>query len=111
MIFTLLGLVFAGGGGAIFFNGISGIRRELRLRDDGALVDATVVQVGPANVGFNGIPQWRIVYRYKDAKGRAHQGESGVMPPEEAQTWKAGDRGRVRFDTRAPAKSVWIGKA
>jgi Protein of unknown function (DUF3592) len=111
MIFALLGFVFAGGGGAIFYYGVSGILRELRLRDEGAPAHATVVQVGPGNVSLNGVPQWRIVYRYKDVRGRTHHGESNVMPPEEAQTWKTGDRGTVRFDARAPAKSVWIGKA
>lgn len=110
-IFTLLGVVFAGAGGLIFGKGMRGIRRELRLRDEGAMVEATVVDVGPANVSFNGVPQWRIVFRYVDHRGRTHDGESSIMAPEEAQAWKPGDRATARFDTRAPGTSVWVGKA
>jgi Protein of unknown function (DUF3592) len=110
-IFALVGVVFGGIGGAIFFKGTRGVLRELRLRDEGAVVEATVVEVGPANVSFNGVPQWRIVYRYQDHRGRTHEGGSNVMAPEEAQAWNVGDKGTARFDTRAVSKSVWIGKA
>jgi hypothetical protein len=109
-IFTLLGLFFAGAGGPIFFRGVRGIRRELRLRDEGTRVEATVVDVAPANVSFNGVPQWRIAYRYQDHRGRSHTGESNVMAPDEAQVWKAGDKGIVRYDMHAPRKSIWVGK-
>jgi len=110
-IFALLGFVFAGGGGPIFFKGVRGILRELRLQDEGTRVEATVVDVGPANVSFNGVPQWRIVYSYEDHRGRRHSGESNVMPAEEAQAWKVGDKGVARFDVRAAKKSIWVGKA
>jgi hypothetical protein len=111
LIFTGLGLVFVPIGGFIFFKGVAGIRRELKLRDDGAMVEATVVEVRPANVSFNGVPQWRIRYRYQDHSGRTHGGESNVMAPEEAQAWKAGDKGTAHFDSEAPRKSIWVGKA
>jgi Protein of unknown function (DUF3592) len=110
-VFALLGFVFAGAGGLIFFNGVRGIRRELRLREEGTIVEATVVEVGPGNVSFNGVPQWRILYSYQDHRGRTHGGESNVMAPEAAQAWKIGDKGIARFDTRAPKKSIWVGKA
>jgi hypothetical protein len=109
-IFGLLGLVFAGAGGVIFFKGVRGIRRELRLRDEGTTVEATVVEVGPANVSFNGVPQWRILYSYRDHRGRTHGAESNVMAPDEAQAWKIGDKGIARYDMRAPKKSIWVGK-
>jgi hypothetical protein len=110
-IFALVGTVLTGIGGLIFVRGVRGILRELRLREEGAMVQATVVDVGPANVSFNGVPQWRVVYRYVDHRGREHEGRSTVMPPEEAQAWKPGDTATARFDTRAPRKSIWIGKA
>lgn len=110
-VFTLLGLVFAGAGGVIFARAVRGILRELRLREEGAMAEATVVDVGPANVSFNDVPQWRIVYRYTDHRGRVHDAESNVMPPEEAQAWKPGDKATARFDTRAPSRSIWVGKA
>lgn len=110
-IFALVGVVLGGIGGFIFVRGVRGIMRELHLREEGAMVQATVMEVGPANVTFNGVPQWRIVYRYIDHRGRAHEGRSNVMPPEEAQAWKPGDTATARFDTRAPRKSIWVGKA
>ncbi|MGH7324638.1 MAG: DUF3592 domain-containing protein [Candidatus Rokuibacteriota bacterium] len=110
-IFLILGIVLVPLGGWIFFKGVSGILRELRLQTGGAMAEATVVEVGPADVSFNGVPQWRIRYRYLDHRGRTRSGESGLTAPQEAQEWKVGDKGVARFDTRAPKKSVWIGKA
>jgi hypothetical protein len=109
-VFALLGVVFAGGGGLIFSKGVRGVLRELRLRDQGATVEATVLEVGPANVSFKGVPQWRIVYRYRDHSGRTHRAKSNVLTPEEAQAWKVGDKGTARFDSHAPKKSIWVGR-
>lgn len=110
-VFTLLGLVFAPIGGVIFFKGVRGIMRQLRLQTEGTRADATVVEVEPANVSFNGVPQWQIRYRYQDHRGRTHGGQSGVMAPEEAEPWKVGDTGVIRFDPHAPKKSFWVGRA
>lgn len=110
-IFTLLGLVFAPIGGVIFFKGVRGIARQLRLQSEGTGADATVLEVAPANVTFNGVPQWYIRYRYQDHRGRKHEGMSDVMPPEEAEPWKAGDTAVIRFDPHAPKQSVWVGRA
>jgi hypothetical protein len=109
-IFTLLGLVFVPIGGVIFVKGVRGILRELRLQSEGTLVAATVTEVEPSNISFNGVPQWLIRYRYQDHRGRTHTGESSVMPPEEAQAWKPGDTTQARFDPNAPTKSIWVGR-
>ena len=109
LIFTALGIVFAGIGALVFSMGLRGILRELRLQNDGVLAEATVVEVAPANVSFKGVPQWRIRYRYRDHRGRTLTGASSVMPPEEAQAWKVGDKAKARFDVDAPKKSIWIG--
>ncbi len=111
LIFTVLGLVLVPLGGGIFLKGVRGILRELRLQVEGTMAEATVVEVGPANASLNGIPQWRIRYRYQDHRGRTHTGESALMAPDEAQEWKVGDTGAARFDTRASKKSIWIGRA
>lgn len=111
VIFTGLGLVFVPIGGFIFFRGVAGILRELRIQDRGLAAPATVVEVAPTNISYQGTPQWRIRYRYQDHHGRAHEGASNPMSPEEAQEWKPGDTAGVRFDTRAPRKSIWVGKA
>jgi hypothetical protein len=105
-----MGLLFAPIGGFVFFKGVAGIRRELRLQSQGTSAQATVEEVKPTNTRLNGVPQWRIRYRYQDHEGRTHHGRSILMPPDEAQAWKAGDAGTVRFDALAPKKSIWIGK-
>lgn len=110
LVFTGLGIVLVPLGGWIFSRGLGGILRELRLQSEGTLAEATVMEVGPADVSFNGVAQWRIRYRYQDHGGRRRHGESGLLAPEEAQQWKAGDRGVARFDAHAPRKSVWLGK-
>jgi hypothetical protein len=110
LAFTVVGSVFAPLGGWIFLRGLRGVLRELRLQQDGTRTDATVTQVEPADVSFNGVPQWRIRYRYQDHRGRERHGQSALLAPEEAQQWKAGDRGMARFDVHAPGKSIWVGR-
>jgi hypothetical protein len=111
MIFTGVGLFFVPIGGWIFFKGLTEVMRELKLRSERTTAVATVFDVGPSEVSFNGIPQWRIRYRYHDYRGKSHTGESALMSPEEAKEWKVGDKGSVRFDSEAPEESAWIGKA
>jgi hypothetical protein len=111
LIFTALGIFFVPVGGLIFLKGMRGITRDLSLARDGLITAATVTEVSESDVSFNGVPQWRIRYRYHDQRGRPHLGESGPMPPEEAHAWQVGDQGSVRFDWRAPKKSIWIGKS
>jgi hypothetical protein len=110
LIFTGVGLFFVPVGGLIFFKGLSGIFRQLRLQQSGAIAEATVIDVGPAGVSFNGVPQWQIHYRYQDYKGQKHTGESGPMSQAEAKKWQVGDKGIAKFDARAPKKSAWVGK-
>jgi len=110
LIFTGLGLVFVPVGGFIFYKGVAGIRRELRLHSEGMSTQATVEKMEPTNFRFNEVTQWRIRYRYRDHQGLTHQGQSNLMQPEEAQAWKAGDEATVLFDTGAPEQSVWVGR-
>jgi hypothetical protein len=111
LVFTGLGSLFAGLGGWIFLRGLRSILGELRLHEEGTRTEATVTVVEPANVSFNGVGQWRIRYRYRDHGGRERQGESTLIPPDEAEQWKAGDTGVARFDAHAPGQSIWVGKA
>lgn len=109
LIFTGLGLFFVPIGGWIFLKGLRTVVRELGLQRGGATVSATIIDVGPAEVSFNGVPQWRIRYRYLDSRGKPHVGESSLLSPEEARQWKVGDTGQARFDREAPQHSAWIG--
>ena len=110
LIFTGVGFFFVPVGGLIFSNGLRNIVRELRLESSGAIAEATVIHVGPAGVSFNGVPQWRIRYRYQDYKGQKHIGESGPLSPDEARNWKVGDKGTARFEAQAPRISAWSGR-
>ena len=110
-IFTFFGLVFAPIGGVVFFRGARGIARQLRLETEGTRADATVLEVAPSNMHVNGVQQWQIRYRYQDHRGRKHVATSEVMPPEEAEAWKAGDTAAIRYDRHTPKHSVWIGRA
>ena len=111
LVFTGLGMLLVPVGGWIFARGLRGILRERRLREVGRRAEATVTEVEPANVSFNGVAQWRIRYRFHDHRGQERHGESRLVSPEEAEQWKAGDTGVARFDVHAPGKSIWIGKA
>jgi hypothetical protein len=55
------------------------------------------------------VQQWNLHYRYQDNQGKFHIGKI-PLSPEEAEGWKEGDIGRVRYDRRRPQKSVWMGK-
>ena len=108
--FIVLGGLFAGLGGWIFWRGLRRLLHERRLLREGTCAEATVTDVEPANVSSNGIGLWRIRYRYRDHGGRERHGASNLIAPEEAEQWKAGDTGVALFEVQAPDKSIWMGK-
>lgn len=111
IIFTVLGGVFTGVGGVLFFRGLGQLRTREWLLREGFPIEATVTDVRPTRLWVNGVQQWAIHYQYRDDRGRIHQGKSGALSPEETETWKEGDTGVVRFDRGRPRRSVWLGKA
>jgi hypothetical protein len=106
-----LGGFFAVAGGLIVAYDVRRRLLRARLRREGESVDATVTGVGPTNFSVNRVPQWVIRYRYSDQRGHHHTGKSEYLSPEEAQEWKEGDVGRVRYDRQRPAQNVWFGRA
>jgi hypothetical protein len=82
-----------------------------RVAREGFRADAEVLEVRQTNFRINLVPQWVIVYRYRDHNGIEHQGKSQSMAPEEAHRWKAGDRGEVRYGRDRPQRSVWVGRS
>lgn len=110
LIFAAIGLFFVPLGGLIFFKGLRSILRELKLEMTGMPTEATVTSVVLADVSFDGVPQWKIRYRYQDHRGRKYTAESAPLSPEKAKEWQVGDKGTVKFDMKAPGKSAWIGK-
>jgi hypothetical protein len=110
IIFTVLGGFFTVVGGYIFWRGLSQSRSREQLQREGFTTEATVTQVSPRNVWVNGVQQWAIHYEYRDDRSRTHEGKS-PLSPEEAEAWKEGDKGVVRYDRGRPKRSVWLGRA
>ena len=113
---TVLATVFTGAGGLFSLIGggvvsfaVRRRREEARLRRDGMHAVGTVVGVEETNVRVNRVSQWRMRYRYRDHRGRDHEGESGLLTPDEAANIRAGDTGPVRYDRRRPERNVWLG--
>jgi hypothetical protein len=105
-----LGGTFALIGGVFFFRSLRQVSRGLRLRREGTVAEATIVEVAPSSITINRVPQWQIHYRYQDHFGQNQEGKSEPFPPDEVSDWHAGDTGVVRFDQQRPQDSVWIGK-
>ena len=81
-----------------------------KLKKSGILADATITSVGPGSLLINSVPQWQIQYTYTDLSGRTFKGRSKHMPQGDAQVWRQGDKGKIRFDPVKPQRSIWIGK-
>lgn len=108
-VFTGLGSIFTLIGGFILLNARNQSRAKERLQQEGLTAEGTVVEVRPGTIRINRVQQWNLHYRYQDNQGKFHIGKI-PLSPEEAEGWKEGDTGRVRYDRRRPQKSIWIGK-
>jgi uncharacterized protein DUF3592 len=111
LIFGLLGVVFGGIGGFLFFREAAQIRLRYRLWRIGQPAEAEVLKVSSTSYTFNGVTQWEIHYRYRDPRGAVYMGRTGPIPPGEAEQFQAGQDGFVRFDPDRPHLSVWTGKS
>ena len=100
-------------GVAVFFlaKGARQLWLDSRLRREGVLAQAEVTGVVQSDLRITFQFQQAITYRYTDHLGRAHEGKSGHLSPDEAAGWKVGDTGMVQYDHDRPAESVWLGRA
>jgi hypothetical protein len=103
-VILLVGAVLAGVGGFLLLRALH-LRRVERT---GVVTAAIVTEVAPGNVHINGVPQWRLRYRFRDGKGEQREG-SCHLRADQAQRWRAGSEGRVRYDPARPRSNVWIG--
>jgi len=110
-IFVGLGGLITVLGGFVVWRAASWREFVRRVAREGFRVDAKVLEVRPSNYRINRVPQWVILYRYRDHNGIEHEGKSPPMSPEEAYPWKAGDRGEVRYGRDRPQRSVWVGRS
>jgi hypothetical protein len=108
--FSGLGAIFLVVGTALLVTALRELLRYRRLSRSGVAASATVTTVTHSATVINGVQQWEIHYSYADQAGKPHEGRSACVPPEEAQRWRRGDRGLVRFDSQAPASSIWVGR-
>ena len=111
LIFGLLGAVFGGIGGFLFFREAALVLQRRRMWRIGRTAEAEVLKVGSTSYTFNGVTQWEIHYRYRDPRGAVYTGRTGPIPPGEAQQFQAGEAGTVRYDPDRPHLSVWTGKS
>lgn len=114
----VLSYIFCGIGGFAFLLGVVFmtiyIRKNLkfkRINNSGILASATVTSVRPGNLEINGVRQWVIHYSYQDYQGKQQKGETGYLSPDDANAWKSGDKGQIKFDSSNSAESIWLGSA
>lgn len=108
-IFTGMGGLFTSLGGFILLRARSRMRSGEQVQREGVMTEATVVELRWAHIRINRVQQCLLRYCYQDDCGTSHIGTEHLSP-DEADTWKVGDTGRVRYDPRRPNRSVWIGK-
>jgi hypothetical protein len=108
-VLPFMGAVVAALGGGLIVMALRTRRIRRELLRSGASAAATVVDVGPGSLRINGVPQWQVRYRFRDARGCTHEGRH-ALSPEDAERWRQGAVGRVRYDTRNPRLQVWTGE-
>jgi hypothetical protein len=82
----------------------------MRLAGHGAAGTATVTSAFETSTAVKGVPFWRLRYRYRDAAGAEHEGESDLLTPKEAAEWRSGASGPILYDAARPATSAWLGR-
>jgi hypothetical protein len=103
------GLFSLAGGGIVLFSLGKRLSRGRLLRE-GMPADASVIAVESTNFSINRVPQWIVRYRYNDHRGRTHEGKSPYLSPQDANEWKEGDTGKVKYGREKSDRSLWIGR-
>jgi hypothetical protein len=109
LVLPFVGAVVGAIGGALVVTALRTRRVRRELLRSGSSAAASVLEVGPSGLSINGVPQWKVRYRFRDASGREHEGKCAVAP-EEGQRWRQGAVGRVRYDAGNPRSQVWTGE-
>ncbi|HSA61105.1 MAG TPA: DUF3592 domain-containing protein [Nitrospiraceae bacterium] len=104
VLFSLIGIVIA-------WSDLRHVLLVRRLSQQGLPAEGTIRNVWATGTRINRVTQWKLSYEFRDHMGRIQQGESHLLSPDEAATWKPGDKGFVRFDRSRPHESVWIGRS
>ena len=105
-----IGTIFSAFGAVYLRRGLRQVRKEERLVRHGTTAEATVTAVEQTRTRVNRRRLWRVRFVFDDLYGTTHQGKSGYLSIEEAQSFRVGERAFVRYDPERPAESVWIGR-
>lgn len=109
VLMAVMGGIFTSLGGFVFVRARIHLQTAARIRRDGITTEATIVEVRPARVVIDGERQWSLRYRYRDERGASHTGTESLSP-EDAEAWKEGEKGMIRYDRHRPGFSIWIGR-
>jgi hypothetical protein len=104
-----LGGFFSLAGGTIVLFSLGKRLSRARLLRGGMSAEATVTAVEETSFSINRVPQWVVRYRYNDHRGRTHEGKSPYLSPQEANNWKEGGTGKIKYDRERSDKSLWVG--
>jgi hypothetical protein len=105
-----LGGFFSLAGGTIVLVSLGKRLSRGRLLRSGMSAEATITAVEETSFSINRVPQWIIRYRYNDHRGRTYENRSPYLSPQDANNWKEGDTGKVKYDREKSNKSLWIGR-
>jgi hypothetical protein len=105
-----VGTVFSCLGGAFVMMGVRQLNREYRLLQVGTTTEATVVAIEATGTRVNNQRLWHVRYVYDDMIGGTHQGVSGHLSAEDAQSFRLGGKAFVRYDPQQPSTSMWLGR-
>src|SRR5688572_30067753 len=110
-------IVFGILGAVLFVVGVLAARGPVRrlmdlarLTGHGAAGTATVTSVFETSTSTQRMIFWRLRYRYRDSRGREHEGESDLLTPDEAREWRIGAAGPILYDPERPGTSAWLGR-
>lgn len=105
-----LGLAFGTVGGIFASGGLAALQLEERLQATGVTTQARVVEIARTNTRLNGRYLWKIRYEYRDSSGRFHEGVSSYLERLDAESYRVGGEGFVRYDPQKPSDSIWLGR-
>lgn len=110
-IMGAIGLVLLVSGSLLARTPARRLLERLRIAGSGAPAQAAVLDVFQTSTAVNRVILWQLRYRYRDATGAEHEGESELLRPEEAARWQPGAVAEILYDPQRPAGSVWLGRA
>lgn len=107
-------LVSAGlmaGGAYCLWRGVANVRERREIARTGTATMGRVVRVEGTPLSINGVVQLAVCFTYQDGDGRKHESVTPPMDPEDANVWREGGEGHVRYHPVHPARAVWIGRS